>query len=486
MPPGCGCDALLRIYGTVSNQQNIDLPSADCEILVNSTRIYSISLLASNDWVLMTFVLWILEQCYKANLPSAGRRLLPLVKFCTEKHRESLLRLVGLLSSKTLYPDAIEVARKALVSEPTDVNTLKILGVLYLRLERPQEALPYFARRDVLLNSGQEVETRLLESSLLDPVLAAKRNPYIKNLTNVIVDTGFWVVIDGEKLYSREVCGRSMGTSPSVWGRITSDERLLIMTLKPPTVRIDQSCVLLCGDENYSHWVMRYLMKLSLTEKSEKYSKLPLLINQDLKKFQREYLELLGIGSDKLIQLPRPQFIQCKDLFVPTMFRNHAVMREGIDWLRNRLSEYMRPSTFFSSRLFISRADSSGRKLMNEEELFAKLEKMGFQNLVLGEMTVREQIAAFAGAEIIVGPHGAGLTNIVFAPFTAAIIEINSTFIEHRSDFRHTAKQMGQRCFTVTSNDYEAIGNDFRNYDSNFFVDVDIVVDAVNAALQPC
>ena len=109
-------------------------------------------------------------------------------------------------------------------------------------------------------------------------------------------------------------------------------------------------------------------MKLCLTEKNERYSKLPLLLPQDLKQFQKEYLELLDIGPDKLIHVPRQQIIRCNDLFVPTMFRNHPLMREGIDWFRSRMSEYMRPSSAFGSRVFISRGDSPARKLFVRSE----------------------------------------------------------------------------------------------------------------------
>jgi capsular polysaccharide biosynthesis protein len=367
--------------------------------------------------------------------------------------------------------------------DPTDESTLKLLGVMHVMQEKPHEALAYYARREALLRPGQDVETRLLTSGLLDPVLASRGCPYVKTLTDVLVDTGFWAVIQGDKIYSREVYDRSMGISPRVWGRITPDAQSLIMTLTPPAVHVDVPCVLLGGDENYNHWLTRNLMKLSLTEENDEYSNLPLLLHQDVKRFQNEFLELLDINPDRLIHVPRHEIVRCDTLSVPTTFRNHPLLRQGIDWFRNRVSGHMRPSSAFSSRLYISRTDSAARKLLNEDELFGELQEIGFQRLLLGKMTVKEQIAAFAGAEIIVGPHGAGLTNMIFSPPGSIMVELTSTFTEHMRDFRFIAEQMGQRCFTFTSNDYATIGNDYLNFNCDFFVDVEEVVCIIKEAL---
>jgi len=68
------------------------------------------------------------------------------------------------------------------------------------------------------------------------------------------------------------------------------------------------------------------------------------------------------------------------------------------------------------NRIFISRkAAKKGRHILNEDELFNTLKKHGFKRYVLEEMTIEDQVNIFYDSEYVVGAHGAGLSNIIFA-----------------------------------------------------------------------
>ena len=103
-------------------------------------------------------------------------------------------------------------------------------------------------------------------------------------------------------------------------------------------------------------------------------------------------------------------------------------------WVRERLAAALpeeapmplrtdRPATE-PTRIYVSRADATVRRLVNEAEVVATLQPLGFEVLTLTGMPVAEQIARFAEAEIIVGPHGSGLTNLLFAARRAVVIEL--------------------------------------------------------------
>lgn len=55
-----------------------------------------------------------------------------------------------------------------------------------------------------------------------------------------------------------------------------------------------------------------------------------------------------------------------------------------------------------------------GRLLRNEEEISRRLMARGFRVVEPGSMSLEEQIAAFKGAEHVIGAAGAGMSNIVF------------------------------------------------------------------------
>ena len=61
---------------------------------------------------------------------------------------------------------------------------------------------------------------------------------------------------------------------------------------------------------------------------------------------------------------------------------------------------------------------------MRTEKLRSLLERHGFRTLEAGDFPFREQIELFRGASAVVAPHGAALTNILFAPNECRVLEL--------------------------------------------------------------
>lgn len=67
-------------------------------------------------------------------------------------------------------------------------------------------------------------------------------------------------------------------------------------------------------------------------------------------------------------------------------------------------------------RLYISRRQApGGRRILNEAHVRQVLEARGFEVCLLETLDIEAQIALFYDAELVVAPHGAGLTNVLFA-----------------------------------------------------------------------
>jgi capsular polysaccharide biosynthesis protein len=78
----------------------------------------------------------------------------------------------------------------------------------------------------------------------------------------------------------------------------------------------------------------------------------------------------------------------------------------------------------FPRKLYIARTDSPARVLRNEGEVIAELSARGYTPVTLSGLDLDVQAALFSQAEHIVAPHGAGLTNLVFATPGARITEL--------------------------------------------------------------
>jgi capsular polysaccharide biosynthesis protein len=77
-------------------------------------------------------------------------------------------------------------------------------------------------------------------------------------------------------------------------------------------------------------------------------------------------------------------------------------------------------------RIYVSRSKASGRRITNEEEILPILASRGFVRVELEEISLSAQIALFAGAEALVAPHGAGLTNLIWCAPQTKILEVFS------------------------------------------------------------
>ena len=96
----------------------------------------------------------------------------------------------------------------------------------------------------------------------------------------------------------------------------------------------------------------------------------------------------------------------------------------------------------------------------------------------LGGLSFAEQVALFAEAEVVVGPHGAGLTNCVFMAPGGALIELTH---DKRVvwTFHEVAGAAGLNYACIVS---DAVLND--KNDDALFADFTVDLDALEAAVK--
>ncbi len=76
------------------------------------------------------------------------------------------------------------------------------------------------------------------------------------------------------------------------------------------------------------------------------------------------------------------------------------------------------------SAIYISRADSVNRPLLNESDVIELMGSRGIETVVASSLLLVETIALFRGCRLVIGPHGAGLGNIVFCREGSVVYEL--------------------------------------------------------------
>ena len=250
------------------------------------------------------------------------------------------------------------------------------------------------------------------------------RRPTLAALERVLVLPGLqWaplldeshVAIDGflmhrVKLQAEEVM------SPILMHR---ERRQSTLRLPRDVTVIERPALLLGGMAQYYHNTVDFLGSLAVAELLDAPKDLPLVVNDDMAAFQLEQLSLLGIQPERLIRVKPDQALRFKTLWTPSRLVRTGSWMDPLlpQWYRRRLA---RPAQA-TRKLYLSRRGAGRRRVANEDAVMAVLRPLGYE-LVQPEMLgVAQQIELFSGASHIVGPTGAALTNMIYAPAGARV-----------------------------------------------------------------
>lgn len=177
---------------------------------------------------------------------------------------------------------------------------------------------------------------------------------------------------------------------------------------------------------NYHHWTIDLLPRAGLAKRAgytlESFDHI--LIKDRGARFQKEALERLGIDEKKIIHVDDQLHVQCDRLVVPTVRHdNLLVNRHDMEFSRRLFLDEKDVPAKPMRRLYVGRADAAFRRVTNNAELLNLLHAHGFEEVAMSKMTVAEQAKIFAESEIIVGPNGSALANLIFANPKTRVVE---------------------------------------------------------------
>lgn len=204
---------------------------------------------------------------------------------------------------------------------------------------------------------------------------------------------------------------------------------------------------------NHYHWMVDHLGRAPLLDEEPE---LPVIVSPRLSQVQLDSLELAGIDRARLRPLAHPH-LQVEELHWPSLLGETG---HPPRWAMHRLRERLVPGASASGdvRLYVARRQTDARRVVNDRELQAFLRARGFEVVDPGGMSFAEQRTAFATAGMIVGPHGAGLANMIMS-YDATVVEIVSPTYVNGSCYT-LAEALGHEYWYVLGE--PSRGRDFR------------------------
>lgn len=208
------------------------------------------------------------------------------------------------------------------------------------------------------------------------------------------------------------------------YGKKVEENRVFKSYINIPNFRKGCFATIASADiSGYFHWLFDSLPRLKLIE--EVIDEIDfLIIPYNLKKSQIETLALLGFHEEKLLKIKDGCNIHCEKLYVPCL---PLEQRRTSKWVCDFLRDSFLPKQIIKPYrlIYISRKDALYRKVVNEKEVEDYLRKIGFEIIQMSELSILDQAKICAESRVVVGPHGAGLSNTVFCQ-KAKILEIFS------------------------------------------------------------
>jgi capsular polysaccharide biosynthesis protein len=147
-----------------------------------------------------------------------------------------------------------------------------------------------------------------------------------------------------------------------------------------------------------------------------------ILVNAPLNAWQQESLELLGFETDQFVPIGEG-YVRPEILYLPSFLGEPSPHPMACRWLREHLLAAGEPPRR-GTHLYVTRRLARRRRLVNEGQIEPLLRDRGFEVVEAERLTFSDQVRLFAQAGVIAGPHGAGLTNAMFAPASCRILEL--------------------------------------------------------------
>lgn len=180
---------------------------------------------------------------------------------------------------------------------------------------------------------------------------------------------------------------------------------------------------------NYYHWLTETLVKWYLLKDLDEYADIPIAVPEHCPAFVRESLQLLE-PHRPLVTIPNHGMIWAErsvhvDYSRLSGTHDPKLVRAVADHVVTLAAGHQAAQAH--RRIYISRKAAGTRHIVNEEELLPVMADHGVEMVDMARLDFVQQVRLMSECGLLIGPHGAGLTNAMFMPKGAKVIEVTTT-----------------------------------------------------------
>jgi capsular polysaccharide biosynthesis protein len=228
-------------------------------------------------------------------------------------------------------------------------------------------------------------------------------------------------------------------------GIVAAGGRLLVAVRHRDVARVTGPALYLPAASNYAAWLFGSLPRLAayadiagIAEDND----LPIVLHGEVAAYHLDSLHAMGIARERLVIHGAHVRIECKELYYcTTSYFHHAPSTVGVRHVRERVLAHLgSPGETAGKRLYLARRHAKDRPLLNEAEVVTLFERHGFIAIDPECHSFAEQVKFAANAEILAGPYGANLANMVFAGRARKLLILGT---KHQPEFARLASALG-------------------------------------------
>ena len=218
--------------------------------------------------------------------------------------------------------------------------------------------------------------------------------------------------------------------------------------------------------DNFYHWMIDNLTKLRGVERFEEETgnEVTLILRADAPSFVHEALDALGYGENSYLEWEGGP-LHVDRLVVPSFPEPDL---ETLEWLRSRLEASKGEKKVDSRGVYISRQKATkGRRIRNYDEVTSMLSDYGVEPIYLEDLSLSDEVATLQHADWVVGPHGAGLTSMIWTD-DLYVVELFNTVVN--APFYILAEILGHNYGAIAG---QGVGKTGYSRDQDIVIDVD-------------